>query len=366
VAAWVAALEINSGSAQFLPCLALTATNTPPAPPPGTNFLLQALDASGAVLQTIQFALEPGLIEENDPNQVADFFVPFTADPSLHTFQLSHNGALLGALTASAHAPTVTLTTPNGGQSFAAGTVTVAWSGSDADGDALTYTVQYSPDGGSTWDTLAVDWPGQTLGIDSSELAASTNGLMRVLAGDGFNTTAVQSAATFTVQPHAPTVSINAPADGSVFTGHQQLFLDAGAADPQDGALGGTNVQWRSDRDGALGTGAILSFEAGSLSEGHHTITVTATDSAGLTNRAVTHLVALQYAPPQLGIHVLAPSALLSWPSYYTNYVLQSSADPAAGWTAVTNPAPVVFGSQNIQRPPLSKQGSFFRLLLKL
>ncbi len=91
-----------------------------------------------------------------------------------------------------------------------------------------------------------MDLTGQSLAIDSSLLAASVKGLMRVIASDGLSITTVQSAATFTVQPHAPSVRINAPMAGSTFFGDQQLFLDASANDMQDGALTGTNVQWYS------------------------------------------------------------------------------------------------------------------------
>ncbi len=363
-------VDFNAGTAQFLPCLPLITTNPPSVPPPGTNYLLQALDAAGNVLQKIQFALKPRIVEGESTNQTDAFIVPFTAVPSIHTLQLFHNGALLAALTASPSTPTVTLTTPNGGQNFAAGTVNVAWSGADADGDALTYTVQYSADGGATWKTLALDWPGQSLGIDSAELAATTNGLMRVIAGDGFNTASAESAATFTVQAHAPVVSINSPRDESIFISDQQLFLDASANDLQDGVLSGTNVQWYSDRDGALGGGTILTFNARKLSEGYHTITVAATDSAGLTNSAVTHLFALHYPPPQLSMVISAAqtNATLSWPSYYTNYVLQSGVNLASGWTTITNNPPSA-GYQTTYMQTvqvgLSKGNSFYRLMLQ-
>jgi hypothetical protein len=279
--------------------------------------------------------------------------------------QLSYNGMVLATLSANPHAPTVTLMTPNGGQNFATGIIGVTWTGSDADGSALTYTVQYSANGGATWQTLAVDWPGQSLDVDSAQLQATTNGLMRVTASDGFNATSAQSAAPFTVQPHAPAVSINSPWDGAIFTSDQQLFLDASASDRQDGKLGGTNVQWHSDRDGALGSGTILNFNAKKLSEGYHTITVTATDSAGLTNSAVTHLLELHHPPPQLGINMAPPSAMLSWPTYYTNYVLQSSTSLASGWATLTNSPPMVFGSLQVATVGLSKGNSFFRLMLR-
>jgi hypothetical protein len=236
----------------------------------------------------------------------------------------------------------------------------------------LTYTVQYSRNDGASWQTIAVDWLGPSIELDSSELAATTNGLMRVIASDGFHSTTVQSASTFTVQPHAPMLNINSPHDGSAFIAHQQLFLDATAIDLQDGVLKGTNVQWSSDLDGALGSGAIVTFDATVLSEGYHTITVTAIDSAGLTNSASTHLLYLQYPPPELSIQMspaipgIAPaSAILSWPSYYDNYVLQGSASLTSGWGAVTNNPPTVQANQQVVNIGLRGAASFYRLLFQ-
>jgi sugar lactone lactonase YvrE len=361
-------VDFIAGTAQFLPCLALTTTNSPPSESPGTNFVLEALDDMGAVLQTIQFALQPSIFEGTDDTNTsltADFVVSLNANPSIHTLLLSYNGGMLATLTASPTAPTLTLTAPNGGQNFASGAISVAWSGSDSDGDTLAYTVQYSADDGASWETLAVDWPDQSMPIDSSILAATTQGLMRVIASDGFNTTIAQSASTFIVQPHAPSVTINAPMNGSIFIGDQQVFLDAYANDMQDGVLSGTNVQWYSDRDGTLGAGAIVNFDAKILSEGNHTITVTAIDSAGLTNSAVTHVLVSHYPTPQLGIQVASPLVVLSWPSYYTNYVLQGSSNLASDWAAITSPSPVALGSQNIATLRVSKGGSFFRLMFQ-
>jgi hypothetical protein len=212
---------------------------------------------------------------------------------------------------------------------------------------------------------LAMDWPGQTLGVNSSELAATAQGLIRVIASDGFNTASAQSAATFTVAPHAPSVWIDAPLDGSVFIGNIQLYLEATALDMQDGALDGTKVQWSSDRDGGLGEGDEVTFNARNLSEGYHTITVTATDSEGLTNSAGTHLFDLHLPPPALGFDLLpgTTNATLSWLSYYTNYVLQSSGSLASGWTTITN-TPVVntdTGQQTVS-VAISNVNTFFRL----
>jgi hypothetical protein len=147
-----------------------------------------------------------------------------------------------------------------------------------------------------------------------------------------------------------------------------QLFLDASVTDMQDGLLDGTNVQWTSDHDGPLGEGDQVTFDAIQLSEGYHTITVTATDSAGLTNSAVTHLWELHYPQPQLSIQVLAgaTNATLAWPSYDTNYVLQSSGSLATGWATITNNPPVsdsdVYQQATVS-VPISNTNTFFRLM---
>jgi sugar lactone lactonase YvrE len=365
-------VDFNAGTVQFLPCLLLTLTNTPPTEAPGTNFVLQALDDTGAVLETNQFSIQPNIFAEDETNATADFVVFLTANPSIQSLLLSYNGVLLAKLTASPAPPTLALTTPNGGQNFTNGTVNIAWAGSDPNGDTLAYTVEYSADDGTSWKPLALDLPGQSLAIDSSFLAASTQGLIRVIASDGINTAIAQSTAAFTVQPHPPAVSINAPAAGSIFMEDQQIFLDATANDLKDGTLNGTNVQWYSDRDGAVGSGAIVNFDAQTLSEGRHTITVTAFDSEGLTNSAVTDILVLHYAPPQLNIQVTpgvagfyAPYGTLSWLSYYTNYVLQVSPSLASGWTTITNNPPEVVGNLQMVYVGISNQTSFFRLMLQ-
>jgi hypothetical protein len=68
---------------------------------------------------------------------------------------------------------------------------------------------------------------------------------MRVIASDGFNTGMAQSHSSFTIQPHPPSVTINAPMNGIIFSRDQQIFLDASANDMQNGVLDGSSVRWR-------------------------------------------------------------------------------------------------------------------------
>jgi len=362
-------VDMGAGTASFFPCLPITTTN-PPAETPGTNFILEALDDIGNVIQSLSFTLAASVGEGADISQTADFNVSLTPDPSIRSLQLMFNGTPLATLPVSASTPTVTLTAPNGGQNFTSGVVNVTWSGSESGGNALTYTIEYSTDNGATWKTLAVDWPGQSVAVSGSLLDTTTQGLMRVIASDGFNTATAESAATFTVAPHAPVVNINAPLAGSLFIGDQQLFLDATVEDMQDGDLGGTNVQWSSDRDGSLGVGTVVNFDARNLSEGLHTITARAIDSAGLTNSAVTHVLVLHYPPPTLSLQIVpgqpgfyATYGMVSWPLYYTNYVLQGSPSLASGWNSLANPISQV-GNQQAVNIGLTNQTSFYRLEL--
>ncbi|MFC3385404.1 DUF1194 domain-containing protein [Couchioplanes azureus] len=88
----------------------------------------------------------------------------------------------------------------------------------------------------------------------------------------------------------APTVNMLAPGAGQTFSGAQVIPFAAQANDVEDGLLDGAAVQWSSDRDGPLGTGAQLPLRADQLSLGEHVITVTARDSAGQTSTATVRI----------------------------------------------------------------------------
>jgi hypothetical protein len=75
----------------------------------------------------------------------------------------------------------------------------------------------------------------------------------------------------------APQVSIGAPAAGYVAAADDVIMFSGSASDAEDGGLTHT-LQWSSDRDGPLGTGASVPVQ---LSIGEHIITVTVADSQG-------------------------------------------------------------------------------------
>jgi hypothetical protein len=225
----------------------------------------------------------------------------------------------------------------------------VNWLGLDADPNAqLSYLIEYSTDGGNTWDTLDIDWPGLSYQVDSSYLQATTQGMIRIIASDGFNSSAPADSSTFTIPDHPPVMIINAPASGAV--------------DPQDGPLDGTSVQWVSSLNGSLGYGAVLNLATGVLSQGTHLITVTATDSLGLTNSAQTTIYVLSQPPPLLAVQLNGSQIMLSWPSSVTNYLLESSISLSApAWSTVTNVPAAADITQTVNLN-LSSTNQFFRL----
>ena len=77
-----------------------------------------------------------------------------------------------------------------------------------------------------------------------------------------------------------PTVSISAPSDSSVFNVSDSITFAGSANDSEDGDLSAI-LDWSSDLDGDIGSGA--SFMTSTLSIGIHTITASVTDSSGLT-----------------------------------------------------------------------------------
>jgi len=125
----------------------------------------------------------------------------------------------------------------------------------DADGAAVDADVQ---DGA---DDAVTDGPGpDSPGSDGSDAATDT--------GD--------------VDPGDPTCTITAPPSGTTRAYDEEFTFVATASDPEDGDLRGASVVWRSDLVvPPLGSG--LSIARRLPVPGVHTITCTATDSAGNT-----------------------------------------------------------------------------------
>ena len=97
---------------------------------------------------------EPPFPPEPSPQADVTFIMPWVAGAD--TVALVQNGQVLDQRRVSANAPTVQITSPAGAATWPAGsTQTITWTGNDADGDALIYSLLYSNDGGANWVFLA-------------------------------------------------------------------------------------------------------------------------------------------------------------------------------------------------------------------
>ena len=118
----------------------------------------------------------------------------------------------LASLIASASPPVLVITSPGTGASLdASEPLTIAWTASDADGDLLTFTALYSPDGGESLLPLGVDIMESSVTFNAAQIEGGENVLFRVLASDGFHTTEQTIGPLNVVQ--RPAIAVDAPAD---------------------------------------------------------------------------------------------------------------------------------------------------------
>ena len=97
-----------------------------------------------------------------------------------------------------------------------------------------------------------------------------------------------------------PGIRIASPESGSHTPyGDPQIFR-AEVTDPEDGTVDPSRIIWSTDRDGVLGTGSLL--RAVVLSPGSHHVSVSATDSGGLSSGRIRPIFVTNDAPnpPQI------------------------------------------------------------------
>jgi hypothetical protein len=160
-------------------------------------------------------------------------------------------GGTLGTLTAGAASPTLSITSPAPGATVGSW-LTVAWQGSDPDGDLLRYVVRYSPDNGASWIALDASDTGNRLVINTDDgLPGGAMAWVEVIASDGLHTTTA-SAGPFSAPTHAPGARIyDAEYDelNDVMTAaaaqSEVVVLNGDGYDAEDGPLSGAALQWQ-------------------------------------------------------------------------------------------------------------------------
>ena len=292
----------SAGEVTIRPVFALPSESRLIASP--GDHLLEFFDGDGNVLSSVSFEPQTLVgdsvwkswrVPVTEPSGWASYRVSKPAAEGSGSGGAEGSGsarAVLAEVTRSANAPTVSVIVPVAGQVFSGDEVTFSWTGSDPDGDDLSYSVAYSQDGGASYRAITGNYEATSLTMDRKWLAGSTTARIKVTARDGTRTASAESPI-FTVSQNAPEVFIHNFTEGSIGgtevlinDGTGALVLDATAYDAEDGRMDHPSaIQWVSDIDGNLGTGGHVIVHR-RLTPGRHRLTVTATDSAGATGSA--------------------------------------------------------------------------------
>ena len=198
----VSAVVGSSGEVRVLPVLRRSGPATAAratAAAEGETYELQVLGAGGEVLQQVSTTSLEMFDAGSDPIYMIDETLPYEED--MASVRIRQGGQTLATSEASQNAPVVQVLSPNGGEVFTSGQVTLSWTRSDADGDGVLSQIQYSADGGASWTDLGVvgsQDPAQLV-LDVGDLASSSNALFRVLGSDGLLTAEDTSDCTFAV-----------------------------------------------------------------------------------------------------------------------------------------------------------------------
>ncbi len=253
---------------------------------------------------------------------------------------IEKSGALLSSITAGAATPTINVTAPNGGETLSGDPIHVSWTASDPDGDALVFNVQYSADGGQSWETVAQFLSEKEVSIDAANIAGSDQARFRVSVSDGVHTAYDDSNNNFTVPNRIPTAAIVEPENGATYVISQTVGLRANAYDVDTGTMAADQLQWSSNKDGLLGTGQQLRLIG--LSLGSHTITFRADDGIGGVAEESVQITVLSEAPVQADKLLVGPTTIIfdpNGPASTTLSIANQNAQSAIGWTATTNAA---------------------------
>lgn len=155
--------------------------------------------------------MTPGPTFAGAPAEGSTFVGPVPVDAA--TVEVVRDGVLLDRKLRN-RPPRVRLLAPDHRtRTRARGNLLVRWSASDADGDALQATVDYSSDAGRSWRTV---YDGPSIGraiVPSSFLEGSTRAQIRVFVSDGFSE-AQALAQLFRVAGTAPMATIVRPDTG--------------------------------------------------------------------------------------------------------------------------------------------------------
>ena len=167
-------------------------------------------------------------------------------------FQFLNGALVVREVVVSPSTPVVSGITMGGGSVFN-GVTSIRWTGTDADGDSLYYSVEYNPDvtnPHTDFEPLATFITAAQWTEDFNRAPGGNHAKLRIVATDGVNASFTDSAE-FRVPFKAPAVEIHVMPQ----TAMGEITLDAVVEDLQDGELPDASIKWFSRRAGLLPLG---------------------------------------------------------------------------------------------------------------
>ena len=181
----------NGQAGQLNPVFHLTTQAVPPASNPKGDYCLRFPGGAGApgdYCFTLGFKNSEG---HSLTRQAFSFLL--TAPAGATGVSLLHSGNQIASISGGAQPPSLNITSPKSGDHWSS-TQNLTWTGSGS--APLTYLVDYSYDGGTTWVPLSLDTTDTSLSASPGDFLGPQV-YFRVQASDGFNTTRTRRWAPF-------------------------------------------------------------------------------------------------------------------------------------------------------------------------
>ncbi|WP_167854800.1 DUF5050 domain-containing protein [Mangrovimicrobium sediminis] len=262
------------------------------------DYLIEQLGVGDQILYTQPLAEDP--IDDNpgDPAYVFETIMPFDTATVAYRLYDRERGVELWRRTVSAGKPLGFVLKPRAGE-VVDGTLTVAWLAFDGDGDDVTANVQYSADGGTTWQAIALNASGPLLRVPTDNLPGTepgTTSLVRVVLSDGTRSRTIYSKG-FEVTRKVPLVHILGPESGSSFPADESILARAAVVDAEGELPGGGRLSWYLDGV-YVDHGDWIVIE--SIPPGWHTLELFADDSDGRSLPATVRFEVERDLPPPM------------------------------------------------------------------
>ena len=149
----------------------------------GFAFVAVAEDSDGRVLGEAPLSVD---VDAGDGAEWHYFSAVLPGSAGADRIVVRRDGAPIGERRGSRYPPRVVMGSPEASETWTEPTL-LRWSGEDDDGDAVAYTVLYSPTGTFPWRVLAALTRATELDIDPAGLEPGPQPVLRVIATDGFH-----------------------------------------------------------------------------------------------------------------------------------------------------------------------------------